>query len=708
MSDGSTQQFQFDENEYARPNQRWHCGRTEEGLACPLGPTKRGACRAANECVPYQDGDTWVCARTRAQGGPCEEGPLPDGTCCRTIPRCQPKMSVMARRGVVSFFVFAFALGVALILVGSPARRNVVSPGRLNPQHSTVVQDCADCHPGGDGQLDDWIHAAFDSNAAMEQSNLCLKCHHDLGPRATSPHGMAAEDLETITARIEEGRESSSTPLLHTAGKSVFGSPAGQHGQVACATCHREHQGADFELVNTTNHQCQTCHTATFHSLGKGHPEFSQFPYERRSRLYFDHLSHYGKHFEEFGEGQFADRACNDCHQQDATGHYMLTRGFEQSCASCHAEQINDGLDQGLALVALPGLDVAVLQANNESGIDIGHWPNLYPLHVAADGQLAPVMKMLLLADDGFAESLRELEGLDLADLRNATPKQLKRVEELVWALKEALYDIVQGGQPAIRKRFAASLASQVSDADVAEWSRLFPTQLLRTLQQRWLPNLIAEVDARRDGQPLPPLSEVSSPDPKEVLNDELEAAKTTVAGWYLRDSDLSLRYRPTGHADPLLKLLLEISSDSLADRESDNQPQAMRQMFTSLSSPFATGRCVKCHTVDSNSPGNAQVNWFAYRPSSADHAFTRFNHSPHLTLLNNKACLSCHTFVEDEQPSRSLFRAEFFEPDGALCVNAKKFSSNFAGMRKSMCIECHKPSGARDSCVSCHNYHAE
>jgi hypothetical protein len=85
MSNEPSHAANFDENDYARPNQAWNCGWAAEGHACPLGPTRLGICRSAHECAPYQAGDTWVCARMRAHGGPCEEGPLPDGTCCRAF-----------------------------------------------------------------------------------------------------------------------------------------------------------------------------------------------------------------------------------------------------------------------------------------------------------------------------------------------------------------------------------------------------------------------------------------------------------------------------------------------------------------------------------------------------------------------------------------------------------------------------------------------
>jgi hypothetical protein len=83
----------FDSHSYERPNQKWICGHAAEGKACRLGPEGRGRCQATFECAPVLEmkpGEAkgrWRCTRP---GGACETGPLPDGTCCRPIPRCSP------------------------------------------------------------------------------------------------------------------------------------------------------------------------------------------------------------------------------------------------------------------------------------------------------------------------------------------------------------------------------------------------------------------------------------------------------------------------------------------------------------------------------------------------------------------------------------------------------------------------------------------
>ena len=45
----------------------------------------------------------------------------------------------------------------------------------------------------GDGQLLDWVHAAFAAENDSNQSALCLQCHRELGRDAVFAHGIDAE-----------------------------------------------------------------------------------------------------------------------------------------------------------------------------------------------------------------------------------------------------------------------------------------------------------------------------------------------------------------------------------------------------------------------------------------------------------------------------------------------------------------------------------
>lgn len=92
------QKFGYLDSHYERPNQKWVCGRTALGDPCRIGPDGKGCCQADFECKPRRDDDRWECTRPPIAGGECETGPLPDGTCCMTIPPCTP---VRDRKSVV-------------------------------------------------------------------------------------------------------------------------------------------------------------------------------------------------------------------------------------------------------------------------------------------------------------------------------------------------------------------------------------------------------------------------------------------------------------------------------------------------------------------------------------------------------------------------------------------------------------------------------
>src|SRR5882762_8393546 len=92
------QTFSFKKSFYERPNQNWICGRACLGEPCLAGPDRKGNCQATCECRPLKKRDRWHCTRPTSLGGPCAEGPLPNGQCYRPLPKCQPVRSLRAWR----------------------------------------------------------------------------------------------------------------------------------------------------------------------------------------------------------------------------------------------------------------------------------------------------------------------------------------------------------------------------------------------------------------------------------------------------------------------------------------------------------------------------------------------------------------------------------------------------------------------------------
>ena len=142
------QRSDLNQSTYERPQQNWVCGWAAEGNPCRHGPNPKGVCVAAFECTPSDRNGRWHCSRQPVHGGRCEDGPRPDGSCCKPIPKCQPVLSWRARRGKLTRWTMALTLGlliVSIVWLGPAA----VSPGPLNAKHSTAAEGCVSCHFSG-------------------------------------------------------------------------------------------------------------------------------------------------------------------------------------------------------------------------------------------------------------------------------------------------------------------------------------------------------------------------------------------------------------------------------------------------------------------------------------------------------------------------------------------------------------------------------
>src|SRR5664279_631296 len=141
------QTFGFEKSLYERPNQKWICGRAGDGHCCLAGPDAQGKCTATTECRPLRKGDRWYCTRASFLGGPCPEGPLPGGECCRTIPKCSPVRSLRSWRGLVVVLSVAVTLAGLLLSIADPRAKQILSPGEVSFAHRSVG-DCSKCHGG--------------------------------------------------------------------------------------------------------------------------------------------------------------------------------------------------------------------------------------------------------------------------------------------------------------------------------------------------------------------------------------------------------------------------------------------------------------------------------------------------------------------------------------------------------------------------------
>lgn len=532
-------QLSFKKNRYARPNQDWICGHTDEGHPCPLGPDDRGRCRHTGECFPAKSGDRWLCTRRDAQGGKCSEGPLPNGACAHQIPPCQPKPSVRRVRGQLAWVLVALTLGILLVVLAGTGRRKWTNPGDLSVHHATSATECEDCHTPEKTKSSSFLHLAAFQKRAADDSQLCLKCH-SLGPQPSSPHGVPAPTLAAFTTRSKA--EKSDPTLLIRAGSAIANVNQMKSGGLTCSICHQEHHGKDFDIAHFSEAQCQVCHRVQFASLAKGHPEFATYPYQRRTRIYFDHASHIQDHFPAAKEK--APTSCQACHIPSVSGGKMIVNSFEQSCAVCHADNISKS--SPVAFFRVPGIDAISLA---RAGISIGQWPK------EADDELTPFMELLLGSDISGGKVLEVLKGRDLRDLRNATPEQLSAVSRLAWAVKEFLYDFEDKGQSFLMKRLQEGLPPGQHSVQLTALTGGLPRAGLISWRKEWMPDLLREVSDYRRGilPPPPPVprAPAATPAPKPAEKTKQPPSDADILGGADSSKEQSPPAKPSATAPP-------------------------------------------------------------------------------------------------------------------------------------------------------------
>ena len=742
----------------------WICGHQEPGKACRSGPNRRGRCKAAFECLPAKTIEGWQCRRPATHGGACESGPGTDGTCSKPVTRCRPVRTLRAKRGLVSRWMAALASGILLLSLAYAGSTQFLMPGAISTVHSPVG-DCSGCHSTmKDGQFG-WVHFVVAAANPRKDSKGCLTCHK-MGPAALSPHGLKLGALEDSIRRLEAYAASNLLPISSRVRNAVFPFKRALSDGVYCATCHKEHQGKESDLKAMPDSRCQTCHTVQFDNFRSGHPKLKNYPFRRRTRIAFDHVSHFSKHFPKTISKNVVPKTsvpgeCADCHTSKKDRQLMGVKPFEKTCMACHLKQIIGAErttgPQGIALITLPGLDVETLRDKKAA---IGEWPE------QSEGEITPIMNLLIGWDDERKQLLRAVSKLDLLDLTQASDTDISRVEEFVWEVKNLIYALTTAKISDVLKRIASAKGSSPGPDLMAKLTANMPRDVLINAQREWLPNLHTEMEQRKDGTSGTPAAlvnqgarqaadtaaketeAVTKPTPQKPSrrtqkktssktwtidafgrlikgdqpseNDDDEPASQDASelppegtsespqrvtppakleigaqnwaefgGWYRRD--FSILYKPTGHADALLRAWLDYSGQ-LSNKDERN---LAFPVFEMLSSKDAQGRCTKCHSVDAGIGESRIVNWTPLTTAMRTSRFTTFAHEPHFGLFPKKGCLACH----------GTNRAKGFQ-DTYKGFDPKTFVSNFKPVEKTMCADCHGNNMARDDCLLCHKYH--
>lgn len=617
-----------------RPLDRWVCGNADAGEPCTRGPGPDGSCSLAGPCQPIGDGTSWKCSRPACLGGKCDPGPGSDGNCGLMPNPCIPRYSWHHRRRQWVLGGAALAIACLFLMIGIPAADEPLRPGPLHRSHAQILsgtlpsQRCAACHPAARGSLLNWFLPVDDDHSNVTQTQLCMDCHHATiaKDRATLAHNLTAAELQTVSLNSTRAGKSAAASSWHDRmPRSAVGNNTTQ-----CAACHREHHGTDGSLSALTNHQCQTCHQDRFASFAADHPDWGDWAYRKTDVIAFDHGSHLREHFAASGQAEWQTGvSCVRCHATTDSGAMVRSGAYQETCAACHEQSLRLQAEEGVELFALPTLPTAPQEATA--------WPDSATGFY--DGKISPLTALFLASDERLEDALKRLpHDRDFSRIQPVQVIQAKAAETIAIAIQQLSNQIKTDGQTRL----------------VSSWTELG----------------IPEAQARKFAA---------------ALEREIEAYARHTA----EPGDLPprLRYVGKGHADPVLKELIETLQ--MLPNESP--------YLAELRKTPAVAACLRCHPGGSQ-PRSGQPGAFVWSPLEQSlksgvmaRPFTKFSHQPHFNLPVLADCTHCHRIGDEKQVE--------------LTSTAKR-AHDFLPLGKATCAGCHTASAAGDSCIKCHNYH--
>ena len=460
-----------------------------------------------------------------------------------------------------------------------------------------------------------------------------------------------------------------------------------KQNQIRCSSCHREHQGKNHDLKRLSDTQCQVCHKFQFGSFAHEHPSFGSYPFSEPTRIAFDHQRHLREHFKKSENRDLAPTSCLGCHRLDDKGNSMIIKPFEQSCASCHAKEF-PGFDKkapAIPFLRIPLIDVETLE---EEEIGIGEWPDDWD---SLETRLSPFSQLLLSHDEHHAHAVSQMGDQDLDALEG---EQLSSAGRIAWGLKELLFDVSEKGSSEIIHRVESALKRKLNPAESSALSEVMAPDLFKETAKHWFPNLASEVKAHREGNN--PLSKFMDPD---AMEKRLSTEPVFLGGsWFRSDVDLTVYYRPAHHADPFLKIWMQLAWQASTGGET-NIPTRLAKSLMGASQKVVPGRCLKCHSAETE-PFKV-IQWQSLRPNPIERSFNRFSHSAHFSLLDSKGCVTCHSMNHEADGDAYLSAFDYHRTG-----KEKSYASNFGPIDKTTCASCHTKTRAGESCLTCHNYH--
>lgn len=559
----------------------------------------------------------------------------------------------------------------------SPNSLTLVSPGVLSAAHLAIegppgALNCQVCHQGAESGLVNWLSMIANQTEphSMEVNQQCLGCHFSETEESIAMQVHSTAELSKASPAVEQlSMLAGPTSFMLRLSDKVHGDPMLDEPQGACSTCHNDHEGAAHDMKVMSDIQCQVCHTNQFESFNDGHPAFTSVT-SISTGIIFDHA----KHQPRFDDGL----NCQSCHQADAEGREMVVRPFENSCQGCHEQRSKDHHGDAIKKNPIPFLQLPEMEFDA---------PIYWPTESAVGENLTPMLTLLLAGDDEVLPLLAEIYDEDgaagdmfewffILDDEGESEKKA----ELAAAIKRLvaeLADYSETGEEDRNVRLTNAFSLDTTDPELQRLQAELSAAnfVMQMFKQRYLPQL--EDDLAGD--------EVDASDDEGLSADWMVSKH--ISGWSVDSDEGVISYRAVAHSDSWLKTWIETlgKSQSRAGEASvlDEMRSDIRgKMLDELSGDFKG--CTKCHSGQSQA-----APWGAAGRLYGASGFTKFDHRPHMAMLNEPGnCLTCHV-PKNESSDTSIAMPRGFQPHD-----------------KETCSSCHAPGKINNTCLNCHQYH--
>ena len=475
-----------------------------------------------------------------------------------------------------------------------------VQPGPLCTAHQTAIglrgkDRCVACH--GDDRT-----ASVGPSATL-MTSACVTCHASTTGTATAtdPHH-----------RVFEG---------------------GSTAAVQCDDCHREHHGGDPPLTFLSDTRCQACHQRRYTGLAD-HPDWTVTP--KPAAIAFDHASHRDRYFPAEDGRPFQ---CQSCHDGDESGEPVRVATYAAACAGCHDALLDVAAASPFTWAALPTAD-----GERE--------PSLYTAEVASP--------------DDRSAWIRALAGYGIGiDLPGPPPQWVHDIASRWGNAGQTETRTPPTNLPRSPRDLPADSTAGVDPPGLAG-----PDDADDPLVDGSLIDGSLTDDSLVDGSLIDPGSLILD-DPPSTEHDLFDPLAATTpddppsfdihrhlagGGWSVDDVTEAIRYRPAGHADPILRRLIESLTTGSSGTELHRSP--------------AVAACLTCH------PRGGDGEWKHSEPFEP--TLTFFRHGPHVGPTAG-GCQNCHAIGGDGVVDTAT---------------------------RDRCVECHNASANTDRCGTCHRYH--